>query len=75
VGDSRESREMLMSSSIYITTTDSLIRESTDMGWVKLVYILTGILAGGTFVAFVIVFNRRKRILEHDHESNLPNLS
>lgn len=67
VGDSRESREMIMSSSIYITTVDSLIRESTDTGWVKLVYILTGVLAGGTFVVFVIVFNRRKRILEHGH--------
>jgi len=67
VGDSRESREMIMSSSIYITTTDSLIKETTDMGLVKLVYILTGVLAGGAFVVLVIVFHWRKRILEHSH--------
>ena len=65
VGGSRRSRELLMSSDVYITLTDVVIAYSEgDTGWLMVLYVGMGILAGGSFVAFIIVLNRRRRLLE-----------
>ncbi|UCD44414.1 MAG: transglutaminase domain-containing protein [Candidatus Bathyarchaeota archaeon] len=61
IGDSRSSREQLISSAIYITVEDAVIEDSSGAGWTNLLYIGTGILAGGSFVVFVIYNERRKR--------------
>ena len=63
VGDSRASRERTTSSSVYITLTDLALAERASTDWLRIIYIFTGMLAGGAFVAFIIVMNRRRRIL------------
>lgn len=67
VGGSRESRERITNSGVYIKVADIAIEESTGLGWVKLVYVFTGLLAGGAFVAYIIVFKRRRQILEYGY--------
>jgi transglutaminase-like putative cysteine protease len=61
IGESRSSREQLTSSAIYVTVEDAVIEDSSGAGWTKLLYIGTGLLAGGSFVVFVIFNERRKR--------------
>lgn len=63
IGDSRRSRDNLMSSDIYVTVTDRVIKGSTDQGWLRILYIGAGVLAGGAFTVFIIVYNRRRRNL------------
>lgn len=63
IGDSRLSRDRLMSSDLYISVLDTVIKGSTGFQWMNLIYIGTGILAGTTFVVFVILINRRKQSL------------
>lgn len=62
VGESRASREKITFSSVYITLTDLALAEKVSTDWLMIVYIFTGLLAGGAFVVFIIVTNRRKRI-------------
>jgi len=62
VGESRASREKITSSSVYITLTDLALAEKAGTDWLMIVYIFSGMLAGGAFVVFIIVMNRRKRI-------------
>jgi hypothetical protein len=63
IGNSRSSRELLMSSDIYVSVTDMAIESTSDKGWPRWLYIGAGVLAGGTFVAVIILLNRRRRSL------------
>lgn len=61
IGDSLLSRERLISSSLYISVSDKAIKESTEFQWINLIYISTGILAGASFIAFLIIMKRREQ--------------
>lgn len=61
IGESRSAREQITSSDIYVTVEDTVIKDSSGAGWTKLLYIGTGLVAGGSFVVFVIYNERRKR--------------
>lgn len=62
IGDSRHSREMLMSSDVYITVTEEVIADSEEIReWPRFVYVGVGVLAGVAFVAIIIVLNRRRK--------------
>lgn len=60
IGDSRLSRELLMSSELYVSVLDKVINGSTRSQWTNLIYIGTGLLAGAAFVVFFIFIKRRK---------------
>ena len=62
VRDSRTSRERITSSNIYITLADLALVEKAGTNWLRIIYIFSGMLAGGAFIAFIIVMNRRTRI-------------
>jgi hypothetical protein len=64
IGNSRSSRELLMSSDIYVAVTDKAIESTSDKGWLRMLYIGAGVLAGGTFVAVIILLNKRRRSLK-----------
>jgi transglutaminase-like putative cysteine protease len=70
IGDSRRSREELMSSDLYITMKDEAITRSSGTDWLNLLYVGMGILAGGTLVLYVIYSYRRNRSYEDNYTIN-----
>ena len=64
IGNSRRSRELLMSSDIYVSVTDKAIENTIDKGWSRLLYVGAGVLAGGAFVVVIIFLNRRSQSLK-----------
>jgi transglutaminase-like putative cysteine protease len=70
IGDSRRSREELMSSDLYIIMKDEVITRSSGTDWLNLLYIGMGILTGGTLVFYVIYSYRRNRSYEDAYTIN-----
>lgn len=63
IGDSRMSREQLMSSDLYVSVLEAAIIGSTESQWIDLIYIGTGVLTGVVILSFVILRRKRKSIL------------
>jgi transglutaminase-like putative cysteine protease len=60
ISSSRASRKEIMESDVYITITDTLIIEPKVQNWVNFAYIGLGLLAGGSFIYYIMYIDRRK---------------
>lgn len=61
IGNSIRSRELLMTSDVYVTVKEEAIESSTGQEWLRYLYVGVGAVAGVTFVAVIIYMNRRRQ--------------
>ena len=66
IGDSRQSREQMITSDLYITISETFIGESTGSSWPVFVYIGVGLAVGAIFVVVVIYLSKRSSPLEEN---------
>jgi len=59
IGDSHRTREALIDSDLYITVSETMVKEAPSSPWINLLYIAVGISAGSAIVGVIIVLSRR----------------
>lgn len=61
IGGSRRSRDVLISSDVYVTVNEMALKGSRGQEWLRYLYVGVGAIAGVTFVSVIIYINRRRR--------------
>lgn len=61
IGGSRRSRDLLMSSDVYVTVKEIALEGSSGQEWLRYLYVGVGAVAGVTFVGVIIYMYRRRR--------------
>ena len=64
IGDSHRSRETLMDSDLYVTVSETMVKEAPSSSWTKLLYIAIGLSAGSAMVVVIILLKRRMKRVE-----------
>jgi hypothetical protein len=59
IGESRKSRERIVTSDLYVSISDTVIYETIDnSSWISRIYILSGFMAGTAFIVYLLYIRR-----------------